>query len=163
MLDQLDPGNTNLRNYLSNNWKLRSEEPVHISPSQCGQARCQPVMVHFVHCCLGPIPTTSPPSQQSVFNQLSVQTSEKLKSRKKKTVKVPHLAAASVNMISRERNLLRSQRRKQGVRASSFSSPGPDYSLGLGQVLVEQKSAFQGTVPYNYGQRSSSEAILPDY
>ena len=41
-----------------------------------------------------------------VFNRLSVQTFEKPKYRKKMTVKVPHLADASVNMISRERDLL---------------------------------------------------------
>ena len=36
VLDQLDPGNTDFRDYLSNKRKLYSEEPVHISPSQCG-------------------------------------------------------------------------------------------------------------------------------
>ena len=65
-------------------------------------------------------------------------------------------------MISRGRDLLRSQRRKQGVRTLAFSSLGLDYSPGLGQVLVEQKGAFQGTVPYNYGQPSFSEAMLPE-
>jgi len=63
VLDQLDAGNTDLRDYLSNKRKLHSEETVHISPAQCRQVRCQPVKVHSVHCCLGPIPTTSPPSQ----------------------------------------------------------------------------------------------------
>ena len=118
--------------------------------------------MHSIHCCLRAIPITSPPSQQSVFNRLSVQTSEKLKSRKKKTVKVSHLAAASVNMISRGRDLLRSQRRKQGIHTPSFSFLRPDYSPDLGQVLVEQKGAFQDTIPCNYGQPSSSEAMLPE-
>ena len=124
-------------------------------------------MVHSVHYCLGSILTTSPSSQQSVFNPLSVQTFEKPKSGKKKTTKVSHLEGASVNMITRGRDLLRSRRRKQGVHTPSFSSLGPDYSPGLGQVLVEQKGAFQGThsrvaMPYNYGQPSFSEAMLPD-
>ena len=33
VLDRLDPGNTDLRDYLSNKRKIRSEKPVHISPS----------------------------------------------------------------------------------------------------------------------------------
>ena len=68
VLDRLDPVNTDLRDYLNNKRKLRSEEPIHISPFQCGQAGCQLVMVYSVHCCLGMIPITSPPSQQSVFS-----------------------------------------------------------------------------------------------
>ena len=64
-------------------------------------------------------------------------------------------------MIGRGWDLLRSRKRKQGVHTLSFSSPGPDYSSDLGQVLVEQKGTFQGTIPYNYGQPSSSEAIFP--
>jgi len=37
-------------------------------------------------------------------------------SRKKKTMKVPHLATASINMIDRGRDLLQFRRRRQGVR-----------------------------------------------
>jgi len=119
------------------------------------------VTVHFVHCCLRAISITSPLSQQSVSNRLSVQTSEKPKSQKKKTVKVPHLATASVNMIRRGRDLLRFCRSRQEVRTLSFSSPDSNY-----KVLVEQEGGFQGTrsrvaIPYNYGQPSSSESMLP--
>ena len=156
VLDRLGPINTYLRDYLNNKWKLRSEEPVHISSSQCGQAGCQLVTVHFVYCCLEIILTTSPLSQQSVFNQLSVQSSKRSNSQKKKATKGYHPTAASANMISKERDLLRSRRRKQGACTPSFSSPEPNYSPGLGQVLVKQKSAFQDThsrvaIPYNYG------------
>jgi len=40
---------------------------------------------------------------------------------------------------------------------SSISSPDPDYSLGLCQVLIELEDAFGGTrfrvaISYNYGQ-----------
>jgi len=56
VLDRLGPINTDLRNYLSNKRKLRSEKLVHISPSQCGQARCQLVTVHSVHYCLETMP-----------------------------------------------------------------------------------------------------------
>ena len=104
-LDRLGLVNIDLRDYLSNKQKLRSEETIHISPSQCGQAGYQLVMVHSIHYCLGTMPITFPPNQQSVFNQLSARTSEKPKSRKKKATKVIHLAAASVNIISRGRDL----------------------------------------------------------
>jgi len=76
-------------------------------------------------------------------------------------MKVLHLAAAFVNMISGERDLLSSPRRRQWVRTSPATFPDSDYSPGLGQVLVEQEGPFQGTrfkvaKPYNYGQHSSS-------
>ena len=70
VLDRLGPVNTDLRDYLSNKQKLRLEEPVHISSSQCGQAGCQLVTVHSIHYCLGTMPIT-PLSRQSVFNRLS--------------------------------------------------------------------------------------------
>jgi len=104
VMNRLGLVNTDLRDYLSNKRKLRSEEPVHISSSQCGQAGCQLVTVHSVHCCLGTIPTASP-SQQLILNRLSARTSEKLESWKKPT-KVVHLTAASVKMISRKRSIL---------------------------------------------------------
>jgi len=107
VMDWLGPVNIDLRDYLSNKRKLRSEESIHISSSQCGQAEYQLVMVHSVHCCLGTIPTISSPSQQSVFNQFSARTSKRLESWKKAT-EVILLATASVNMISRERDLFRS-------------------------------------------------------
>ena len=53
---RLGPVNTDLRDYLSNKRKLRSDEPAHISLSQCGQERCQLVTVHSIHCWLGTIP-----------------------------------------------------------------------------------------------------------
>ena len=82
--------------YLSNKRKLRSEKPVNISPSHCGQAGCQLMTVNSVHC-VGSIPITPLLSQQSVFNRLSAitQTSKRPKSLKKKTPKVPDLSATS--------------------------------------------------------------------
>ena len=80
---------------------------------------------------------------------------------------MPHLAAASVNMIGKGRDLLRFHKRRQVVYTPSFSSPDLDYNPGLGQVLVEQEGVFQGTrsrivKPYNYGQPSSSEVMFPE-
>jgi len=40
VMDRLGLVNTDLRDYLSNKRKLRSEKFVHISPSQCGQVGC---------------------------------------------------------------------------------------------------------------------------
>ena len=54
VLDWLGSVNTDLRDYLSNKQKPRSEEPVHVSPSQCGRAGCQFVTAHYVHCCNTP-------------------------------------------------------------------------------------------------------------
>ena len=103
MLDRLSTANTDLQEFLSNKRKLRSEKSVHFSSSQCGQAWYRLVTVHSIHCCLGAIPTTSPLNQQSVFNRLSIQTSEKPKSQKKKTTKVLRLTTASISMINRGR------------------------------------------------------------
>ena len=52
-------------------------------------------------------------------------------------------------------------------KIGGFSSPEPNYSPGLGQVLVERKGTFQGThsrvaIHYNYGQPSSTEAMLSE-
>jgi len=74
-MDQLSPANTDLQEFLNHKQKLHAEESIHVSPSQCGQEVYQLVTVHSVHCCLGTILTTPLPSQQSVFNRLSVQTS----------------------------------------------------------------------------------------
>jgi len=59
-------------------------------------------------------------------------------------------------MISIGRDLLRSERRRQEVYTLSVSSLDSDYNPDLGQVLVEQEGAFQGTrfrvaMLYNYG------------
>ena len=89
----------------------------------------------------GLIPTTSPSNKQSLFNRLSVQTFEKPKSQKKKTTKAPHIAAVSVNMISRRRDLFRSRSRRRKVHIPSVSSPHSDYRPGSGQVLVDKEGA----------------------
>jgi len=112
VLDRLSPANTDLWEFLSNKRKLRSEKPVHILSSQCGH-RMPTSEIHFVHYCLGSIPT--PPTQHSVFNRLSIRTFEKAKSRKKKTMKLPDLPAVSINMINRGRDLLWPWRRRHGV------------------------------------------------
>jgi len=61
---------------------------------------------------------------------------------------------------------MRSRRGRQGVRASSVSSPDPDYNPGLSQILIELEGAFRGTrstvaIPYNY-EHSSIGATLPE-
>ena len=112
VMDRLGPVNTYLRNYLSTNRKFYSEEPAHIASSHCGQTRCQLVMVHSAYCYLENIQTAATPSNRSVFDRISAQTAEKAKSRKKKVTKRTHLAAASVNMISRGMNLFRFQRQR---------------------------------------------------
>ena len=101
--------------------------------------------VHFANCCLGLIPTTSPPNQPSVFNQLSAQTFEKPKSRRKRKTKVTHLVTSSVNMTGKERNSMRFRKGRHGVHTPSFCSPDSDYSLGLSQILVESEGTFRGT------------------
>ena len=58
VLDRLGPINSDLRDYLRNKRKLRFKDPVHVSASQCEQPRCQLVIVHSVHCCLGHCSTT---------------------------------------------------------------------------------------------------------
>ena len=83
--------------------------------------------VHSIHCCLGTIPVTFPPSQQSVFNWLSARTSERPEFWNKKATKVVHLAVASVNMISRGRDLFWSRRWRRGTFTSPVSSPNSDY------------------------------------
>jgi len=57
--------------------------------------------------------------------------------------KIKNLASVSANMASRERNLARSQRERQGVRTPSISSPDPDYNSGLSQVLIEPNMPFE--------------------
>jgi len=74
--------------------------------------------------------------------------------------KVPDLLAASVIMISRGRDLLWFQRRRQEVNPPSFSSSDSDYSPSLGQALVEQEGAFRCTrswvaITFKYDQPSS--------
>jgi len=124
-------------------------------------------MVHSVYCCLRKVHTTATPNHQSIFDRVLAQTAEKTKPRRKKTIKMTHLAAASVNMISRGRHLFRSRRYRRGSFTPPISSPDSDYSPGLSQVLVHQEGAFQGThfrvaIPYDYGQPSSlTGAVLP--
>ena len=68
-------------------------------------------------------------------------------------------------MISGERDLFRSRRRKRGTFTPLASSPDSDYNPNLSQVLVNQEGAFQGTrsrvaIPYDYGQYSSSTGVM---
>ena len=105
VMDRLGPVNTDLRNYLSTKQKFCSEEPTYISPSQSGQIGYQLMIVHSIHCCPGKIQIAATPSLRSVFDRISAQTAEKAKPQKKKATKVTYLAATSVNMISRGRDL----------------------------------------------------------
>ena len=125
--------NTDLREFLTNKRKL---ELLYTSPSCCEQVGCQLVMVHSVHCWLGPVPITLL-VRPSIFDRLSVQATIKHHRN------LPDLPFASVNMIRRGREPLRSRRGQHDVNSPPFSSPDPDYSPGLGQVLVERKVSFE--------------------
>ena len=114
VLNRLGSANNDLQKFLSNKQKSRSEEQVHILPSQCGQAGCQFVSVYSANCCLGLIFTISSPNQPSVFDRLSAQTSERPKSRMRRKAKKPHLVVASVNMTGRGRDSMRSRRGNRG-------------------------------------------------
>ena len=112
----------------------------------CQQVGCQLVTLHSFHCRLGPIPVT-PPRRRSVFDRLSVQAPRK--HRKRSTSR--DLPSASVNMTERGRE-----------------SPDPDYSPGLGEVLVHEEGVFRNTrsrvaIPYSYEQPSSSTALASSY
>jgi len=68
-------------------------------------------------------------------------------------------------MIGRGREPRRGRRTPRGANSPSFSSPEPDYSPGLGQVLVGEESVFRNTksrvsIPYNYEQPSSSTGVV---
>ena len=54
-------------------------------------------------------------------------------------------------------------KKETDVHSPSFSSP--DYSPGIGLVLIEQESTFQGTqftiaIPHNYEHPSSSTGVM---
>jgi len=115
-------------------------------------------MVHYVHCCLRLIPRTSPLRQQSVFNRLSVQIFEMPKSRKKKTVKLPHLATASINMIGRGRDFVWSRRKRHRVHTHLILQI---LTIALPQVELNQWVPLKAlTIPYNYGQPSTSMGVM---
>ena len=64
-------------------------------------------------------------------------------------------------MTGRGREL---RRGKQASDDTPYSSPDPDYSPGLGEVLVHEEGVFRNTrsrvaVPYTYEQSSSSVAV----
>jgi len=68
-------------------------------------------------------------------------------------------------MISRGKDLFRSQRRRRGTFTPPASFSNSDYSPGLNQILMNQESAFEGTrsrvaIPYDYGQPSSSTGAV---
>ena len=72
-----------------------------------------------------------------------------------------NLPSASVNMIGRGRE---PRRDRQASHTAPSSSPDPDYSPGLGQVLVHEEGVFRNTrsrvaISYSYEQSSSSTAV----
>ena len=78
---------------------------------------------------------------------------------------LPDLPFASINVIGRGREPLKSRRGQCDANSPSFSSPDPDYSPDLGQVLVGKEGVFWGTrswvaIPYNYEQPSSSTGVI---
>jgi len=99
----------------------------------------------------------------STISSSSCQTSQKEQSRN-----LSDLPSASINTIGRGRELLRGRWGWHDANSPSFSSPDPDYSLDLGQILVEEEGVFRSTrsrvaKPYNYEQPSSSiEVISPE-
>ena len=105
---------------------------------------------------LGPLPARTNPrhssGRRSVFARLSVQAP--VKHRKMSVSR--DLPFASVNMTERGQELRRD-------RQASHSTPDPDYSPGLGEVLVHE-GVFRNTrsrvaIPYSYEQPSSSTAL----
>jgi len=102
----------------------------------------QLVILHFTNYCLGPIPTTLPPNKLSVFDLLSVWISEESKPKRKRKIKKPHLAVVSINTTSRGRDLMRSRKGRQGVRALLISFSDLDYNPGFSQILIEPEGAF---------------------
>ena len=124
--------------------------------------------VYSADYCLGPILTMPLPNKISVFDRLLAPTSKGSKSKRKRKAKKPHHATVSINMTGRGRDPTRSQRGRQRVCAPLVSSPDPECSPGLSQVLIEPEGVFRGTrsrvvVPYNYKQPSSSiRAISPE-
>ena len=97
--DRVSLANTDLREFLTNKQKL---ELLHTSPSCCEQVGCQLITVHSVHCRLGPMHATLL-VRPSVFDRLSVQAPIKQREI------LPDLPFASVNMIGRGREPLRSR------------------------------------------------------
>ena len=98
-----------------------------------------------------------PLGRRSVFDRLSVQA---LVKHRKRSVS-QDLPSASVNMIGRGRELRRDRR---ASHAAPSSSPDPDYSPSLGEVLVHKEGVFRNTrsrvaIPYSYEQPSSSTTI----
>jgi len=129
--------NTDLREFQTNKQKL---ELLHTSPSCCEQVGCQLVTVHSVHCRLRLVSATLP-VRQSVFDRLSVRAPIK-HHKKSKLQNLPDLPSASVNMIGKGREPLRSRQGQRDTNSPSFSSPDPDYRPGLGQVLVGEEGVF---------------------
>jgi len=67
-------------------------------------------------------------------------------------------------MIGRGREPHRGRRAPRSANSPPFSSPDPDYSPGLGQVLVHAEGVFRNTrsrvaIPYSYEQPSSSTTV----
>ena len=96
---------------------------------------------------LGPLPAGTNPRHASkttsVFDRLLVQAPRR---HRKRSIS-RDLPSASVNMTGRGRE-----------------SPDPDYSPGLGEVLVHDEGVFRNTrsrvaIPYSYEQPSSSTAL----
>ena len=118
--DYLGSHGPDLRELLANRRKsvsFRTTSPY------CQQKGCQLVTVHSTYC------------RQSVFDRLSVHLP--MKYRKRNISRDP--ASASVNMTGRGRKL---RRGGQTSDDSPYSSPDPDYSPGLGEVLVHEEGVF---------------------
>ena len=142
-----------LRELLANK---RKSESFRTTPPYCQQKGCQLVTVHSARCRLRPIIATSP-CRRSVFDRLSVHVP--MKHRKRSISR--DLPSASVNMTGKGREL---RMDRQASDDTPYSSPDPDYSPGLGEVLVHEEGAFRNTrsrvaIPYNYEQPSSSTAL----
>jgi len=152
--------NNDLWEFLTNKRKL---ELLHTSPSCCEQVGYQLVIVHSVHCRLGPVLATLP-VRQSVFDWLSIWAPVK-HHKKGKSQNLPALPSVSINMIGRGCEPLKSRRGLRDANSPSFSSLDLDYSPGLGQVLVWEEGVFRGTrsraaILYNYEQPSSSTGMI---
>ena len=92
-----------------------------------------------------PLPTrtsaTTLPVRQSIFDRLLVRAPIK-HHKKGKSRNLPDLLSAPVNVIGRGREPFKSRQGRRDANSPSFSSPDPDYSPGLGQVLVDEEGVF---------------------
>ena len=124
------PYRANLRRSLPDK---RRSEPLRITSSCCQRSGCRLVMIHSIRCRSRPILVT-PPCRRSVFDRLSAHIPMKHLKRSAS----PDPVSASVNMTGRGPE----PRRGSQASDNTCGSPDPDYSPGLGEILVQEEGVF---------------------